>query len=366
MLLREIASGDHSAWRDSLVLLFAPIYNADGNERVGLDNRPDQLGPVGGMGQRPNAQGFDLNRDYMKLETPEARSLIRLFTEYDPHVTIDLHTTNGTYHGYHLTYSPPLHPGTDPGIASFARGRWLPDVTAALAPEWAMWHYGNLPQDDGFDAPRGWYTFGHQPRFGSNYEGLRNRSASCRRPIRTCPSRSGSRSPARSSKRFSTPATRDADDASAQVVGRRRRRAARSARGSPSRAKVERAAQPVDVLMGGVSTRAPPAHRADHAAAHRRAPGRADARVRRLRGGRHGDGAHAYLVPAALERVVDLLDAHGVRTTPLTRRRRRSRSSASRNGDDAVAERAFQGHRERKVTGAWQAERAAVPAGRWS
>jgi hypothetical protein len=51
-LLRELARGEHAHWADSLVLLVAPIYNADGNERLSYDGRPLQLGPIGGMGQR--------------------------------------------------------------------------------------------------------------------------------------------------------------------------------------------------------------------------------------------------------------------------------------------------------------------------
>ena len=125
MLVREVARGGHASWADSLVLLVAPIYNADGNERIELDNRPRQHGPVGGMGQRANAQGYDLNRDHMKLDSPEARSLARLLNEYDPQVVVDLHTTNGTRHAYHLTYSPPLHPATPEPVVSFLRDAWL-------------------------------------------------------------------------------------------------------------------------------------------------------------------------------------------------------------------------------------------------
>ncbi|NCG31882.1 MAG: hypothetical protein GWP44_03280, partial [Proteobacteria bacterium] len=51
MLLRRFATGDYPTWTNDLVLLVAPIYNADGNERVSLGNRPRQHGPIGGMGQ---------------------------------------------------------------------------------------------------------------------------------------------------------------------------------------------------------------------------------------------------------------------------------------------------------------------------
>lgn len=58
ILLRRLAAGEYASWTDSLVLLVAPIFNADGNERVRLDNRPRQKGPIGGMGQRPNADAL--------------------------------------------------------------------------------------------------------------------------------------------------------------------------------------------------------------------------------------------------------------------------------------------------------------------
>ena len=174
MLIRSLASGEHASWTDSLVLLFAPIYNSDGNERVSLFNRPRQNGPLAGMGQRPNAQGLDLNRDHMKVKSPEARSLIALMNAYDPYVAVDLHTTNGTRHGYHLTYSPALNPNTDPGIDSFVRDTFLPAVTDHIRDRtgWEYYYYGNLPFRRG---DPGWYTFDHRPRFNNNYIGLRNR-----------------------------------------------------------------------------------------------------------------------------------------------------------------------------------------------
>lgn len=181
MLLRELANGEHAAWADSLVILAAPIYNADGNERVSLYHRRLQHGPIGGMGTRANARDYDLNRDHMKLDTPEARSLVRLFRRYDPHVVVDLHTTDGTHHGYHLTYSSPLHPSTAPAIIDLLRSDWLPAVTQAVKEKhgwdyYYYYYYGNVAHE-GSDRPQGWYTFSHRPRFNNNYVGLRGRFA---------------------------------------------------------------------------------------------------------------------------------------------------------------------------------------------
>ena len=177
MLLRDLMAGRHGEWRESTVLLIGPIYNADGNERVTLTNRGRQHGPIGGMGQRPNARGYDLNRDHMKLDSPEARSVARLFSDYDPHVAVDLHTTNGTQHAYHITYSPPLHPNTPAGIDDFLREGLLPHVTGEIRDKhgWEYYYYGNAFARGGGEP--GWYTFDHRPRFNNNYIGLRNRIA---------------------------------------------------------------------------------------------------------------------------------------------------------------------------------------------
>ena len=146
MLLRELAAGQHEDWLRTMVLLVAPIYNADGNERFALNNRATQHGPLGGQGQRPNAKGLDLNRDHIKLDSPEGRAVVKLMNEYDPHVSIDLHTTNGSRHGYFLTYAPPLNPATDPSIVRLLRLEWLPRVTATIRARhgWDYYYYGNL------------------------------------------------------------------------------------------------------------------------------------------------------------------------------------------------------------------------------
>ncbi|HWP42875.1 MAG TPA: M14 family metallopeptidase [Blastocatellia bacterium] len=188
-LMRDVATGPLASLLDKMILLVAPIYNADGNERIDIKNRSAQNGPAGGVGIRENAQRMDLNRDFMKLDTPEARGLIEgVFNRWDPHVIIDLHTTNGSYHGYALTFSPPLNPNADRRIISFARDGLLPEVSRGLKArhKYRTYFYGNFvdernPRNElsgaGQTEPKAWATFDHRPRFGNNYAGLRNRIA---------------------------------------------------------------------------------------------------------------------------------------------------------------------------------------------
>ena len=115
-LLRTVVTDARPNLLDSLTLIVVPIYNADGNEALGPQsrNRGAQLGPAV-VGERANGTGLDLNRDYIKAEAPETRAMLPLLTNGGVDVFVDLHTTNGSYHGYHLTWSPSLHPGCTAG-----------------------------------------------------------------------------------------------------------------------------------------------------------------------------------------------------------------------------------------------------------
>jgi len=211
VLLRQLALHQHDDWLRSIVFLISPIYNADGNEKFALNNRQRQNGPINGMGTRANAQNLNINRDYMKLDTPEARAFVKLMNDYDPQVSYDLHTSDGSYHGYYLTYSPPLNPDTSATIMKIMTDEWFPYVTKDMKAKhgWDAFYYGNVatprptppPAAPGAPAPqpgqrgggrggpacgtmpapegvtREWRTFEHVPRFHNNYVGLRNRFA---------------------------------------------------------------------------------------------------------------------------------------------------------------------------------------------
>jgi len=189
-LARRLTAGDLKPLTKQLVILIAPNYNADGNEKVSVQNRTAQYGPVAGVGTRENGKGLDLNRDYMKLDSLEARALVGLMNKWDPHVLVDLHTTNGSYHANHLTYSPILNPNADARLIAFTRDKMLAPIRQAMLKKhnWRTYYYGNFAPEDGGGRESSrvdpanpgnvtWRTFDHRPRFGNNYAGLRNRIA---------------------------------------------------------------------------------------------------------------------------------------------------------------------------------------------
>jgi hypothetical protein len=175
-LLRSIAKGERDAWFANTVLLINPIYNADGNERVSVSNRGTQAGPVGGMGTRENAQGLDLNRDGTKMETAEARSMASLLTRYQPHVAMDLHTTDGSSNsGFTMTYETSLNPNNARAQMSFLRDQLLPEITKTVktkhGSDW--FYYGGV---SGTGEQRAWRSDAElaKPRYTSTYYGVRN------------------------------------------------------------------------------------------------------------------------------------------------------------------------------------------------
>jgi len=176
-LLREIA-GPRRTLLDSLVLLVAPVYNPDGNDAMGpvARNRPGQNGPER-VGLRPNGQNLDLNRDYLKAEAPETRASVKqVYDTWDPALMMDLHTTDGTLHGYLLTHAPPLDPNGPEGPTTYVRDRLLPAVRRTVDQRYhePIFDYGNV---DNRTQPTAWETYAPLGWYGVNYVGLRGRMA---------------------------------------------------------------------------------------------------------------------------------------------------------------------------------------------
>ena len=177
MLLRDLTLGALRPLLDSVVLIVVPIYNGDGNDRwaPGDVNRPGQNGPAI-VGQRADGMGLDLNRDYVKSEAPETRGAEALMAAWDPDLFIDLHTTNGSYHGYLLTWSPGLNPNS-PAANDWVRDRILPEVRARMRSRHHQetFPYGNFRDQTPDSLKLGWETYDPRPRFGTNWNGMRGR-----------------------------------------------------------------------------------------------------------------------------------------------------------------------------------------------
>ena len=362
MLLRDLAAGTHEEWLKQMVLLVAPIYNADGNERFSLTSRGRQHGPLGGQGQRTNAQGLDLNRDHMKLDSPEARAFVKLMTDYDPHVSMDLHTTNGTRHAYHLTYAPPLNPATDPTITSLLRNTWFPAVTQSIRTKygWEYYYYGNVEGGRGADGLRAWRSFDHRPRFNNNYVGLRNRLALLSEAFAyasfkdriTATNRFIEENLDFTAKNASR-IRRIADDADRlKVIGER----------LGLRAQMVKGPEPIEILMGETTQEKHPV----------------DGHIMELRTDvkipekMHDFGTFeatetervpsAYFIPPGHKQAIELLAAHGVLVEPAfgTAPIEVEEFQIDTNTQAATA---FQNHRERTLTGRWVPAKRTIPEG---
>jgi dipeptidyl aminopeptidase/acylaminoacyl peptidase len=171
MLARDLALANDAPLLKDLVVLVVPNLNPDGNDRMASTNRRQQNGPVL-VGTRGNAQGFDLNRDFVKLESAEIRALVRAFRQWNPAIVIDLHTTNGSHHRHLITHDGPRNPAIPRNLVEFAHSSFLPDVSQRLHKRSGIVTapYGIMNQDR-----TRWESYPAQPRYSNQYVGLRGR-----------------------------------------------------------------------------------------------------------------------------------------------------------------------------------------------
>jgi len=176
MLARDILLKETPDYLKNVIILIAPIFNADGNEQISKLSRPHQTGPINGVGVRHNGQMLDLNRDAMKVESPELYGMItNVLNKWDPALMMDLHTTNGSYHQEPTTYTWMVNPNTDRGLINYMRDKMMPWVKNDLTTnyKWQNLFYGEFYNQR--TPEKGWVYDAVQPRYIVNYIGLRNR-----------------------------------------------------------------------------------------------------------------------------------------------------------------------------------------------
>ncbi len=178
MQIRELMTNPNKSYLlDSLIILFAPIYNTDSNDKMAYGRRPTQDNSPPEVGIRENSQGLDLNRDGVKMEANETNALFKIINEWDPKVFVDLHTTNGSWHGWDLTWAPSYHYAghEDPYLYTVYM---LKDISERISQstDLRFGPYGDYYMNEGWPA-KNFYTYNHHPRYLVNQFGLRNRIA---------------------------------------------------------------------------------------------------------------------------------------------------------------------------------------------
>lgn len=177
MLMRDILLGDKAFLLDNQIILFVPIYNTDSNDKMEKGRRPSQEDSPLEVGLRENSQGLDLNRDGMKMEALETQALFsQVLLPWDPHVFVDLHTTNGTWHAYSLTWAPGYLSSGHPATYEFVNNKMLPEITSIAKVSYNLdfGPFGDFYLQEGWP-PKNFYTYNHHPRYLVNQFGLRNR-----------------------------------------------------------------------------------------------------------------------------------------------------------------------------------------------
>lgn len=171
ILLRDLLQDDRRGVLKAFTLLVVPVFNVDGNEKIDPANRPYQRVEKG-VGQRTNGANLDLNRDFVKLDTPEVRALVRLFDRWDPLAVADLHTTNGSFHEEPLTWIWSRTPYGSAEVRGEMAEKVYPFMAALAKREYGL---DSLPYGDFDDDlnPRAWRQGPPSLRLGVEYFGAK-------------------------------------------------------------------------------------------------------------------------------------------------------------------------------------------------
>jgi hypothetical protein len=173
-VLRDLLGDSSSdALLARIAVLFIPAFNTDGHERVGRWSRPNQNGPVE-TGWRTTAQNINLNRDYMKADTPEMRAMLRLIDTWDPLVCADLHVTDGA--DFEPDISLQVEPLNQGDAKLRVSGKQMRDalIERLTALKYiALDFYPDLASTD--DPASGFALTVYSPRFSTGYFPQRNR-----------------------------------------------------------------------------------------------------------------------------------------------------------------------------------------------
>ena len=154
---------------DNVVLAIIPVYNIGGCLNRSADYRVDQNGPEE-FGFRGNSQNLDLNRDFIKCDSKEAKAFAEIFHLTDPDVFLDNHVSDGADYQHVMTLICTQHSKLGGVLGEYLNKTFEPSLYASMKEK----GYDLIPYVNAFgDTPdSGWPEFFESPRYSSGYAAL--------------------------------------------------------------------------------------------------------------------------------------------------------------------------------------------------
>ncbi|MFN4235310.1 MAG: M14 family zinc carboxypeptidase [Bacteroidia bacterium] len=154
---------------DNVVVCIIPVYNVDGALNRNSYSRANQNGPKE-YGFRGNARNLDLNRDFVKCDSENAKSFQKIFHTWNPDVFLDNHTSNGADYQHTFTLIATQHNKLGGASGKFLHEKMEPELYRLMKEKkWDMVPYVNTkyPVPDS-----GLIGFLETPRYSTGYAAL--------------------------------------------------------------------------------------------------------------------------------------------------------------------------------------------------
>ena len=170
MLYRDLAVGKIPAPENSIIVTI-PIYNIGGSLNRNSGTRANQNGPKS-YGFRGNTQNYDLNRDFIKVDSKNAKTFTEIFHLVNPDVFIDNHVSNGADYQYTLTHLFTQHNKLGGDLGNYLHREMMPQLEESLAGKsWDITPYVNVFNQT---PEKGFSQFMDHPRYSTGYTTLWN------------------------------------------------------------------------------------------------------------------------------------------------------------------------------------------------
>jgi len=172
MLARDLLQPSNRHLLENTFLAIIPVYNIGGALNRNTTSRVNQAGPEA-YGFRGNARNYDLNRDFIKADTRNARSFHEIYHALKPDLFVDTHVSNGADYQYPITHLATQHNKIGGEMGEYIYGKFTP----ALEQKMAEKAYPITPYVNVFNRTpdeRGFSQFLDNPRYSTGYTALFN------------------------------------------------------------------------------------------------------------------------------------------------------------------------------------------------